>query len=134
MLTTEWGPVGTRGGCGAGWGPGACPGGNALQWGLRGANKSPPNEDKHKAPSSTPPFVPTGPWAASTSMDRITRFGRQNSSGKHREQDAGDHQGPPRHSSPPSPLRVLMSFLLGGCVLAPIYRPLPAVPLSHLIW
>src|SRR5260370_23745749 len=28
---------------------GACPGGNALQWGLRGANKSPPNEDKHKA-------------------------------------------------------------------------------------
>src|SRR5229473_2792131 len=49
MLTTEWGPVGTRGGCGAGWGPGACPGGNAIQWGLRGANKSPPNEDKHKA-------------------------------------------------------------------------------------
>ena len=24
---------------------------------------------------------------------------------KHREQDAGDHKGPPRHSSPPSPLR-----------------------------
>src|SRR5258707_11984579 len=40
-------PVGTRGGCGAGWG--ACPGGNAIQWGLRGANRSPPNEDKHKA-------------------------------------------------------------------------------------
>src|SRR6266851_4893865 len=25
MLTTEWGPVGTRGGYGAGWGPCACP-------------------------------------------------------------------------------------------------------------
>src|SRR5258706_10474313 len=58
MLTTEWGPVGTRGGCGAGWGPCACPGGN-----------------------STPPLVPTGPRAASTSMDRITRFGRQHSLG-----------------------------------------------------
>jgi len=29
---------------------------------------------------STPPLVPTGPWAASTSMDRIPRFGRQHSS------------------------------------------------------
>src|SRR5713101_3364051 len=81
MLTTEWGPVGTRGGCGAGWGPGACPGGNAIQWGLRGANRSHPHEDKHKAPSSTPPLVPTGPWAASTSLDRIPRFGRQHSVG-----------------------------------------------------
>ncbi len=27
-----------------------------------------------------PPLVPTGPWAASTSMDRIPRFGRQHSS------------------------------------------------------
>src|SRR5713101_4477321 len=25
------------------------PGGNALQWGLRGANRSHPNQDKHKA-------------------------------------------------------------------------------------
>src|SRR6266849_4109924 len=30
---------------------------------------------------STPPLVPTGPWAASTSMDMITPFGRQHSSG-----------------------------------------------------
>src|SRR5216684_8405156 len=30
---------------------------------------------------STPPLVPTGPWAASTSMDMITRFGRQHSVG-----------------------------------------------------
>src|SRR5712671_5581529 len=30
---------------------------------------------------STPPLVPTGPWAASISMDRIPRFGRQNSLG-----------------------------------------------------
>jgi len=30
--------------------------------------------------------------------------------GEHREQDAGDHQGPPRHSSPPSPLRMVMGF------------------------
>src|SRR5712692_3493719 len=29
---------------------------------------------------STPPLVPTGPWAASISMDMITRFGRHNSS------------------------------------------------------
>src|SRR5229473_2883116 len=55
MLTTEWGPVGTRGGCGAGWGPCACPGGNAIQWGLCGAQRSHPNQDKHKAPSSTLP-------------------------------------------------------------------------------
>src|SRR6266851_8000666 len=31
------------------------PGGNAIHWGLRGAQRSHPNEDKHKAPSSTPP-------------------------------------------------------------------------------
>src|SRR5258708_22817084 len=31
---------------------------------------------------STPPLVPTGPWAASTSMEMITRFGRQNSLGR----------------------------------------------------
>src|SRR5258708_2250020 len=30
---------------------------------------------------STPPLVPTGPWAASTSMEMIPRFGRQHSSG-----------------------------------------------------
>src|SRR5258707_11469746 len=30
---------------------------------------------------STPPLVPTGTWAASTSMDMITRFGRQHSVG-----------------------------------------------------
>src|SRR5260221_1414651 len=30
---------------------------------------------------STPPLVPTGPWAASISMARIPRFGRQHSSG-----------------------------------------------------
>src|SRR6266853_5935463 len=77
MLTTEWGPVGTRGGCGAGWGPRACPGGNAIQWGLRGA----PQRGQAPGPliHSTPPLVPTGPWAASTSMDRIPRFGRQHS-------------------------------------------------------
>ncbi len=30
---------------------------------------------------STPPLVPTGPWDAGTSMDMITRFGRQHSYG-----------------------------------------------------
>src|SRR5712692_6790786 len=55
MLTTEWGNVGTRGGCGAGWGPCACPGGNAIHGGLCGATRPHPNEDKHKAPSSPPP-------------------------------------------------------------------------------
>src|SRR6266436_4155808 len=29
--------------------------GNAIQWGLRGATRSHPNEDKHQASSSTPP-------------------------------------------------------------------------------
>src|SRR5713101_2683588 len=84
MLTTAWGPVGTRGGCGAGWGPGACPGGNAIQWGFRGANRSYPNEDKHQAPSSTPPRPLSlhDPWAASTSLAMIPRFGRQYSSGR----------------------------------------------------
>ena len=33
--------------------------------------------------------------------------------GEHREQDAGDHQGPPFPTPPPSPPRMLMSFLLG---------------------
>src|SRR5947209_6633241 len=54
-LLASQGSVGTRGGCGAGWGPCACPGGNAIPWGLHGANRSQPNQDKHKAPSSTPP-------------------------------------------------------------------------------
>jgi len=77
ILTTAWGPVETRGGCGAGWGPCACPGGNAIHWGLRGA----PQRGQAQGPliHSTPPLVPTGPWAASTSMDRIPRFGRQHS-------------------------------------------------------
>src|SRR6266851_2376416 len=30
---------------------------------------------------TTPPLVPTGPWAASTSMEMIPRFGRQHSLG-----------------------------------------------------
>jgi len=32
---------------------------------------------------------------------------------EHRDQDAGDHKGPPRRSSPPSPLRMVRSFFLG---------------------
>jgi hypothetical protein len=79
-LTTEWGNVGTRGGGGAGWGPGACPGGNAIPWGVAPQRGQAPGPLIH----STPPLVPTGPWAASTSMDRIPRFGRQNSSGYYR--------------------------------------------------
>jgi len=39
---------------------------------------------------STPPLVPTGPWAASTSMDMITRFGRQHSVGTSDANDAND--------------------------------------------
>ncbi len=30
-----------------------------------------------------------------------------------REQDAGDPEGPPIHSQPPSPLRLLMGLFLG---------------------
>src|SRR5260370_37632880 len=42
-----------------------------------------PGRGQAKGPliHSTPPLVPTGPWAASTSMDMIPRFGRQNSLG-----------------------------------------------------
>ncbi len=44
--------------------------------------------------------------------------------GEHREQDAGDHKGPPRRPAPPSPLRMLMGFSLGGCLLEGLYgRP-----------
>src|SRR5215470_10203429 len=97
MLTTEWGNVrypsckGQGADVGQGKkdtrylykGPGACPGGNAIHWGLRGANRLHPNEDKHQALiHTTPPLVPTEPWAASTSMDMITRFGRQHSLGE----------------------------------------------------
>jgi hypothetical protein len=42
-----------------------------------------------------------------------TPFGRQHSSGEHRDQDAGDHKGPPVPALPPSPLRMLMGFSLG---------------------
>jgi len=97
--------------------------------GFHEARWSHPDEDKHQAHSSTPPRPlslqdagRTFPdsivkhhqdvGAASTSMDMITRFGRQSSSGEHSEQDAGDRKGPPRRSSPPSPLRNLMGFSL----------------------
>ncbi len=48
-------PVGTRGGCGAGWGPCACPWSLFDSSGFREARWSHSDEDKHKAPSSTPP-------------------------------------------------------------------------------
>src|SRR5712692_2395134 len=76
-------PVGTRGGCGAGRGPCACPGGNAIQWGTSWSTKVAPQPGQAQGLliHSTPPLVPTGPWAASTSMEMIPRFGRQHSSG-----------------------------------------------------
>jgi hypothetical protein len=40
----------------------------------------PPGQAPGPLIHSTPPLVPTGPWAASTSMDMIPRFGRQKSS------------------------------------------------------
>src|SRR5260370_3186524 len=55
MWAAGGGPVGQGGGWGAGWGPGGWRGGKAIQWGLRGAKRSHPDEDKHKAPSSTLP-------------------------------------------------------------------------------
>src|SRR5260221_13105069 len=56
MLTTEWDPVGT---------------------------KVAPQSGQAQGPliHSTPALVPTGPWAASTSMERIPRFGHQHSVG-----------------------------------------------------
>src|SRR5712692_2484470 len=47
------------------------PGGNAIQWGLRGANRSHPNQDKHKAPSSTPPRPLSLQHAGRTFLDSI---------------------------------------------------------------
>src|SRR5216684_4283699 len=83
MLTTEWGPVGTRGGCGAGWGPGACPWWQRDPVGTSWSKQVAPQRGQAPGPliHSAPPLVPTGPWAASTSMDMITRFGRQHSVG-----------------------------------------------------
>ena len=65
-------PVGTRGGCGDGWGPCACPDGNTIRQGFREAAWSHSDEDKHKAPSSTPPRP--------LSLQKTTPSGRQNSS------------------------------------------------------
>src|SRR5713101_2252199 len=86
MLTTEWGHVRypscrdkgrMRGRVGA-W---------CLSWwqrdpvGTAWSNQVAPQRGQAPGPliHSTPPLVPTGPWAASTSMDRIPRFGRQHS-------------------------------------------------------
>jgi len=64
MLTTEAGkgwkrrlpPVGTRGGRGDGWGPGACPGRPTIRAGaVEALPDAVPTQDKHQAPSSTPP-------------------------------------------------------------------------------
>src|SRR6266446_785788 len=83
MLTTEWGPVGTRGGCGAGWGPCACPWWQRDPVGTAWSTQVAPPRGQAQGLliHSTPPLVPTGPWAVSTSMDMIIRFGRQHSLG-----------------------------------------------------
>ncbi len=60
------------------------PGGNAIQWGLRGANRSHPNQDKHKAPSSTPPRPLSLQDAGRTFLDSIVKH----------HQDAGDASVP----------------------------------------
>src|SRR5216683_2080626 len=85
MLTTEWGNVGTRGGCGAGWGPCACPWWQRDPLGTAWSKQVAPQPGQAPGPliHSTPPLVPTGPWAATTSMARIPRFGRQHSVGVH---------------------------------------------------
>src|SRR6266849_5716154 len=83
MLTTEWGPVGTRGGYGAGWGPCACPWWQRAPVGTAWSKQVAPQPGQAQGPliHSTPPLVPTGSWDASISMDRIPRFGRQHSVG-----------------------------------------------------
>src|SRR5712692_11510891 len=97
MLTTEWGHVRypscrdkgrMRGRVGA-W---------CLSWwqrdpvGTAWSNQVAPQRGQAPGPliHSTPPLVPTGPWAASTSMDRIPRFGRQHSVGTSDTNDASD--------------------------------------------
>jgi len=62
-------------------------GGLVLVWwqrdplGTAWSNQVAPQRGQAQGPliHSTPPLVPTGPWAASTLMDMIPRFGRQNS-------------------------------------------------------
>src|SRR5579864_851814 len=80
----------------------------------------------HRAPRATTGFRATASTQGYTILyyttkwltrpaHRSTRWWgvcSQSPTGEHREQDAGDHKGPPSHSPPPSPLRMLMSFLL----------------------
>ena len=44
---------------------------------------------------------------------------------------AGDHKGPPRAAPPPSPLRVVMGFFSGGCVVGDVKR-CPQISTHHL--
>src|SRR5260370_37049685 len=74
MLTTEWGPVGTRGGYGAGWGPCACPWWKRDPVGTAWSNQVAPQPGQAQGPliHSTPPLVPTGPWAAGRTPTRTS--------------------------------------------------------------
>src|SRR5713226_4197665 len=87
---------------------------------------------------STLPLVPTGPWAASTSMDRIPRFGRQHSVG------AGSPCPPPVkyfqklkwiiEEALAAHRPISYSALFFETALScppPMYRPLSAVPISR---
>ncbi len=75
-LTTECSnersrPVGTRGGCEVGRGPCACPRGMKIRLGSVRQHGHTPNEDKHKAPSSTQPR----PLSLQDGGTHITAFG-----------------------------------------------------------
>src|SRR5712692_10118788 len=86
MLTTEWGPVRYPSCRDKGRMSGRV---GALCLSSSLFDSLGPSWSKQVAPQpgqaqdplihSTPPLVPTGPWAASTLVDRIPRFGRQNS-------------------------------------------------------
>ena len=60
--------VGTRGGYGAGWGPCACPWWQRAPVGTAWSKQVAPQPGQAQGPliRSTPPLVPTGPWAASS--------------------------------------------------------------------
>src|SRR5258706_3655781 len=72
-----------------------------------GTNESQPLDRVASRTSTRPPPCPT-----SAPCPYRTPCGRQHSSGEHRDQDAGDHKGPPVPTPRPSPLLTVMGLFV----------------------